>query len=128
MPADAPSLYPCFSYRDAYGAIDFLVNAFGFEKLVVHPGDDGTVSHAELRFGNGVVMLGTTKDEHLASSTYVVVEDIDAHHEHARAAGATIVTDPHETDYGSRDYAARDPEGNTWYFGTYVPSLVPART
>jgi uncharacterized glyoxalase superfamily protein PhnB len=52
---------------------------------------------------------------------YVVVEDADAHHDRAKAAGAEIVMAPRDTDYGSRDYAAKDPEGNTWYFGTYRP-------
>jgi uncharacterized glyoxalase superfamily protein PhnB len=126
MADSAPTFYPCYSYRDTQGAIDFLVNAFGFELLVAYPGEERTITHAELRFGNGVVMLGTTTDERLTSSTYVVVEDADAHCERARGTGAAIVTEPRDTPYGSRDYAARDPEGNTWYFGTYVPDLAAA--
>jgi uncharacterized glyoxalase superfamily protein PhnB len=79
-------------------------------------------------------MVGSTRDEDPTSARtpnqlagqatggmYVVVDDLDAHYEHARAAGAEIVTEPHDQDYGSRDYVARDPEGHTWSFGTYRP-------
>jgi len=120
------TVFPALSYDDAAGAIEFLVAAFGAERHAVYTGDDGNVRHAELRFGNGLVMLGSAREDAAATrgrggGIYVVVGDPDAHAEHARAAGAEIVRELHDTDYGSREYSARDPEGNTWHFGTYQP-------
>jgi uncharacterized glyoxalase superfamily protein PhnB len=120
------SIYPTFRYRDARAAIRFLVDAFGFVEKAVHDNPDGTVGHAELSFGGGVIMLGQRRAESSPfdterSSTYVVVDDPDAHHAKAVAAGAEIVTGPIDQPYGSREYVARDPDGNTWSFGTYRP-------
>jgi uncharacterized glyoxalase superfamily protein PhnB len=121
------SLYPTLRYRDARAAIDFLVNAFGFEAADVHAGENGVVEHAELRFGPNLLMLGSAREssawpqEPGHSALYVVVSDPDAHHARAKAAGADVsglVDQP----YGSREYTARDPEGNLWSFGTYDPS------
>ena len=124
-------VFPILSYRDARAAVDWLVQAFGFEKGAVHEDPEGTIAHAELTFGEGVVMLGNERPQHEERGygshagqgwIYVAVDgDIDAHHERARAAGAEIVEEPFDTDYGSRDYSARDPEGNLWSFGTYRP-------
>ena len=127
MATEAPTLYPAFRYRDARAAIEFLKSAFGFQEQVVYPNPDGTIAHAELSFGPGILMLSTDRDDafgrHAGQSwLYVAVDDPDAHCQQARAAGAEIITELHETDYGSRDYAARDPEGNLWYFGTYRPA------
>jgi len=122
---------PALRYRDARAAIDFLERAFGFERALVVDGPGDTVAHAELRWGDGMVMLGSVKEggeyDRLAhppgqAMLYVVVEDTDAHHDRAKAAGAEIVVELLDTDYGSRDYAARDPEGNLWSFGTYAGS------
>ncbi len=109
-------------YRDVRAAIAFLCDAFGFERHEVHEGEDGEIVHAELRLGDDVVMpapvrLGEPGHVHL----YVVVADADAHHDRAVATGARITTALRNTDYGSRDYAAQDPEGNSWSFGTYRP-------
>ncbi len=130
--SEHPSIYPALRYRDAEAAVEWLGRAFGFEEQAVHRGDDGTIQHAELRLGNGLVMLGQhrpggffgdTPPDPAASpqSIYVVVEDVDAHHDRARAAGAEIARGPVDQDYGSREYAARDLEGNLWSFGTYDP-------
>ena len=121
-----PTVFPTLSYDDAQAAIDFLVEAFGAERHAVYAGDDGTIQHAELRFGNGIVMLGSSKDEMPATrgrsgGIYIVVPDPDAHCARARAAGAQITRDLFDTEYGSREYNASDPEGNSWYFGTYQP-------
>ena len=117
-----PTMFPSLSYDDAPAAIDFLCDAFGFERHAVYTNDDGTIAHAELRFGNGAVMVGSAKAEASATgSVYVVVDDPDSHCAQARAAGAEITRDVSDTEYGSRDYAAKDPEGNDWYFGTYQP-------
>jgi len=131
-PGATPNLFPFLSYHDARAAIRWLGDAFGFEEKSVHAGPDGTVAHAEVRLGQGVVMLGSRKDGPLGLKTpgelgavtggiYVFVEDADAHYARAVAAGAEVVIELRDTDYGSREYAARDPEGNLWSFGTYLP-------
>jgi len=112
-------------YRDARAAIEWLEQAFGFERQVVYDGPDDTVAHAELRYGDGVVMLGSERpgDEHRRAGrgwAYVVVEDLEAHYDRAKAAGAEIADEPVVADYGSF-YGARDLEGNLWSFGTYRP-------
>ncbi len=121
-----PTVFPTMSYDDTRAAIDFLVSAFGAERHAVYGGNDGTIQHAELRFGLGIVMLGSARPEQPASGgrgggVYVVVSDPDAHHARAREAGAEIVRELHDTEYGSREYTAKDPEGNAWHFGTYQP-------
>jgi uncharacterized glyoxalase superfamily protein PhnB len=95
----------------------------------VHETDDGAVAHAELRLGDDYVMLGATSagEERFNqsaghTSVYVVVDDPDAVHDRAKDAGATIERELTDQDYGSREFTARDPEGNLWSFGTYRPS------
>ncbi|HEX8648560.1 MAG TPA: VOC family protein [Thermoleophilaceae bacterium] len=124
-----PSIHPIVRYRDVRAGMEFLVRAFGFEAHEVHEGPDGELAHVELRHDNGIVMLSgetASRDEFAGEAgrswVYVVVEDADAHHDRAQAAGAEIVTEPISTDYGSRDYSARDIDGNLWSFGTYRPS------
>ena len=127
-------LFPFLRYRDAPAAIDWLVKAFGFEEQMVVPGDNGTVAHAQLSFGAGVIMLGTARDDELRMKSprdlsavnqgiYVYLEDVDTHCERARIIGAEIIRGPENTDYGSREYTARDLEGHLWSFGTYRPSI-----
>jgi uncharacterized glyoxalase superfamily protein PhnB len=119
-------MFSSLSYDDAPAAIEFLCDAFGFERHAVYTNDDGTILHAELSYGNGAVMLGSASASKPATrgragGIYVVVEDPDAHCAQARAAGAEIMRDLNDTEYGSREYGAKDPEGNTWSFGTYQP-------
>jgi uncharacterized glyoxalase superfamily protein PhnB len=124
----APQVWPTLRAQDARALIRFLVDAFGFEETVVH-GDPDRVEHAQLSWPEGGgVMLGSAREEQDpaagptppgAFSAYVVTADPDAVHARAKAAGADITADLHVTDYGSRDFAALDPEGNRWYFGTY---------
>jgi uncharacterized glyoxalase superfamily protein PhnB len=129
MTVATQSIYASIRYRDAMAAIDFLERAFGFERGDVHQGEDGAVHHAELRFAGEWIMLGSTSsgsDGRLDLPSgptwiYVVVDEPDAHYERAVAAGAEIVRDLRDEDYGSRGYTARDPEGNVWSFGTYRP-------
>jgi uncharacterized glyoxalase superfamily protein PhnB len=122
-----PSVVPSLRYRDAKRAIEFLVEAFGFEARMVVDGEGDTIAHAELVYGpDGMVMLGTEREDSFGSHVgqgwmYVVVEDADAHYAQAKAAGAEIVRELEDQDYGSRDYSARDFEGNLWSFGTYRP-------
>jgi uncharacterized glyoxalase superfamily protein PhnB len=121
--SEHPNIFPALRYRDASGAVDWLQRAFGFEEKAVYRGDDGTVHHAELRLGAGLIMFGERADAQACDthSIYAVVADPDAHHERASAAGAEIVRAPEDTDYGSREYSARDLEGNLWSFGNYDP-------
>lgn len=120
-------IIPSFRYADARGAIAFLTDAFGFEEHAVHGDDRGTVQHAELKLGESYIMLGQARDDDGdrvpggPTSVYVVIDDPDAHHARAAAAGAEIVQAPIDQEYGSREYAARDPAGNVWWFGTYAP-------
>jgi uncharacterized glyoxalase superfamily protein PhnB len=121
----APQVWPTLRARDAKALIRFLVDAFGFREIVVY-GEGDFVEHAQLAgpLGGGV-MLGSPRDEgvwNLQPGTfgaYVVVDDADAAYERAVAAGAEIVSQPQDQDYGSRDFVAKDPEGNLWSFGTY---------
>jgi uncharacterized glyoxalase superfamily protein PhnB len=120
------TIYPTLTYADAGKAIDFLVDAFGFERHAVYSADNGDIRHAELKLGNGMVMLGSARDGIEATrgrggGIYAVVDNPGAHAQRARAAGAGLTREPHDTDYGSRGYSARDPEGNAWHFGTYQP-------
>ena len=119
-----PTFYPTLRYRDAHAAIDFLCTAFGFEQRVVYE-HEGVVQHAELNFGDGIVMIGSERDDGFhpggTVSIYIATDDIDARAARAREAGAEIVREPFDTDYGSRDFAAKDPDGNVWSFGTYRP-------
>ncbi|MFE5804530.1 MULTISPECIES: VOC family protein [unclassified Streptomyces] len=130
--AGVPSICPTLVYRDAKAAIRLLTEAFGFSQIAVYEGEDGSVTHAELAYGNGVVMLGSSGrggvfDKAMEgagpSGVYVVVDDVDAHHRRAVEHGAEIVMEPTDQDYGSRDYMARDAEGNVWSFGTYAPQV-----
>jgi uncharacterized glyoxalase superfamily protein PhnB len=121
-----PNVWPSLRANDAHGLIKFLTEALGFEATVVY--DDGsTVHHAELAWPpGGGVMLGSVKpgDPHPVCepgnfSAYVVVGDPDALHARAVAHGAKVTQELYDTDYGSRDFAIEDPEGNHWSFGTY---------
>jgi uncharacterized glyoxalase superfamily protein PhnB len=119
-------IIPTLRYKDAKGAIDFLERAFGLERKAVFENEDGTVGHAELTYGRGMVMLGSSgagdpQFETKQCSMYVIVADPDAVYERAKAAGAEITRELEDMDYGSREFSARDPEGNTWSFGTYDP-------
>ena len=128
------TIIPGLRYRDAATAIDWLCQAFGFERHLVVPGENGKIVHAQLKFGNGMIMLGSDKEGEyekvlrhpdeigscVTQSAYVVVTDPDAHYRKAKAAGAEIVLDITDHDYG-RDYTCRDLEGHVWSFGSYDP-------
>ena len=116
------SIVPYLSYRDAKAAMTFLTDAFGFEKVQSFDDDQEMLQHGEMRFGNGVIMLGTAEAAKGSPGLYLVVEDVDAHFETAKKAGAEIVYPPEDTEFGTRRYRARDPEGHEWSFGTYAPS------
>ena len=128
------NIIPTMRYRDAPAAIKWLCNAFGFERHMVVDGPDGTVAHAQLTLGNGMIMLGSARDDEFGrmmktpletgtntQSPYIVVDRIDAHYERAVAAGAKIVMPLVDEDYGGRGYSAVDPEGYLWNFGSFNP-------
>ena len=124
----APDVFPALRYKDAPAALAWLGSAFGFDARMVVPGGEGVIAHAELGIGPGVVMIGSRREPESANDwanasfgVYVYVEDVDAHYARAKAAGADVFRDLADTDYGSREYSARDPEGNLWSFGTYRP-------
>jgi uncharacterized glyoxalase superfamily protein PhnB len=126
-------LIPAMRYEDAPAAIEWLCAAFGFEKHMVVPGEDGSILHAQLTFGNGMIMLGSAREDALGlkppkaaggvntQSPYVIVADADEHYRRAVAAGAKIVKDIKDEDFGGRGYSCLDPEGHLWNFGTYDP-------
>lgn len=134
--ASHPStIIPCVRYRDAIAAIDWLCAAFGFGKHAVYA-DGDTVHHAQLTFGNGMLMLGSADASsewgrqiaqpgdigmRETQSPYLIVADPDAHYARAKAAGAQIVLELKDEDYGGRGYSCRDPEGHLWNFGSYDP-------
>jgi uncharacterized glyoxalase superfamily protein PhnB len=121
------AVWPALRYRDARAAIRFLIDAFGFEELVVY-GEGDRVDHAELHWPQGGgIMLGSAREDSSISSLptgtgaiYLVTDDPDGLYARAKAAGAEITRELTDTDYGSRDFGARDPEGVLWSFGTYA--------
>jgi uncharacterized glyoxalase superfamily protein PhnB len=128
------TVIPALQYQDAPKAIEFLCKAFGFEKMAVYESEGGTIDHAQLTLGNGMVMLGSAKDTDygkllvrpraaggVTMSVYCIVADPDAHCARAKAAGAEITREPVTQDYGGRDYTCKDPEGHVWTFGSYDP-------
>jgi uncharacterized glyoxalase superfamily protein PhnB len=129
------TVIPCLRYHDAPAAIEWLCKAFGFEKHLVVPGEGGTIAHAQLTFGNGMIMLGSVKDSEFdrllkqpnqiggseTQTPYVIVADADALYAQAKSAGAEIVVEIKDEDYGGRGFSCRDLEGRLWNFGTYDP-------
>lgn len=122
-----PNIFPVIRYDDARAALDWLTNAFGFEKVVEYSAPDGTLGHADLRLGSGLVGISPVvapSDSNpwtkVRQGISVWLPEVDAHHERARQAGADIVMPLRDTEYGSREYSARDLDGHLWAFGTYI--------
>jgi uncharacterized glyoxalase superfamily protein PhnB len=121
----APQISPYLLYRDVRRALEFLTKAFGFEQFgetLERP--DGTLGHAAMKFGDGVVMMGCPGPSYrnpkqlgaVTNNVYVVVDDAERHFARAKAAGAEIIEELTITPYGARRYGAVDPEGHQWYF------------
>lgn len=128
-----PYLIPTLRCHNPREAIDWLCRVFGMEQHAVYADDAGNVFHAELSLGRSILMIGPADTESpfplkttrelggATSSIYVPVSDVDQRYELAKAAGAEILMDLHDTEYGSREFSCRDLEGNLWSFGTYEP-------
>ncbi|NYF91345.1 glyoxalase [Tunturiibacter empetritectus] len=135
------TIIPSLRYRDALAAIEWLVTAFGFKKQAVFVGPDKkTVQHAQLTFGNGMIMLGSVDNGGEAGKfmvqpdeigfretqgAYLVVPNADTIYATAKAAGAEMIIDIRDMDYGGRHFSCRDLEGHTWGIGTYDPWAEP---
>ena len=128
------NIIPGMRYSDAPAAIEWLCKAFGFKKHLVVPGENVTIAHAQLTLGNGMIMLGSIRDDEFGQfiktpaeaggatqGVYIVVDEIDAHYQNAKDAGAEIIMEIEDQDYGGRVYSAQDPERNLWSFGSYDP-------
>lgn len=129
------AIIPCLRYRDAPAAIAWLCQTFGFQKQLLVSNDDGSVAHAQLTLGNGMVMLGSVADSEFGrlmkqpdeigggqtQTVYVLVGDADALCAKAKAGGARIAIEIKDEDYGGRAFSCHDPEGHLWSFGTYDP-------
>lgn len=130
-----PTITPNLRYRDAPAMIDWLCSAFGFSRHAVYENGNGGIAHAQLTFGNGMIMLSSISDDawgqriaqpdeiggRETQCCSIFVEDCDTHHAQAMAAGAVIVDALEEKEYGGKGYSARDPEGHLWWFGSYDP-------
>ncbi len=130
-------IIPTLRYNDAVAAVDWLCDAFGFHKHLVVPDEQGGIAHAQLTLGNGMIMLGSAREDKydrlqaplanrdapVTQSAYIVIDDdiVDAHCARARQLGAQIVMEPEDQGYGGRNYSCRDLEGNLWNFGSYDP-------
>src|SRR5579875_3181708 len=120
-------LYSSLRYTDAKAALRWLQDAFGFEPVAVYEDDRGGVAHAQMRWGSDLIMLGSAREDHYGDRVgqgwvYASCEDPDALFARATAAGAEVTMGLTDQEYGSRDFAVRDPEGNRWNFGTYEPT------
>lgn len=129
------TVLPTLRYRNAPAALDWLCEVFGFERHLVVPGEGGTIAHAQLVLGGGMIMLGSATDTEYgrllqlpdesggrgSSGLYLIVEDADEVCTRARARGARIEMEIEDQDYGGRGFTCRDPEGHLWSVGTYDP-------
>lgn len=131
------TVVPCLRYRDAHAAIKWLCDTFGFTPQVVVPNDNATVAHAQLTFGNGMIMLSSVFDtefgrlmkqpievgQFVTQSTYLVVNDADHVYSRVLESGAEVLLEIKDEDYGGRGFTCRDPEGHIWSIGTYDPQV-----
>ena len=132
MPA---SIVPSLRYRNAPAAIEWLCRVFGLRKNLVAPDESGGIAHAQLSFGDGMMMLGSVRDNEwghfikqpdeisgtATQSIYLVVPDADVTYERAKNAGAEILIPVRDEEYGGRSFSCRDFEGHLWTIGTYDP-------
>lgn len=132
--ASHPILSVALFYKDAFAALDWLENAFGFERTMLITNPDGTLAHSQMMFHGALFMIGTEWADHVASPlstggrntatvSIQLTEGIDAHFEHAKASGAVVMRAPEDQFYGDRSYTVRDPEGHVWNFNQTVATV-----
>lgn len=132
-PANMPRITPYLYYEDVASALDWLTKTYGFSERLRMPGPDGGIMHAEMEFADGVIMMGCPSPDfkgpkhtgQVNHSLYVYVDDVDAHYEHARRAGATVLSEPEDQFYGDRMYRVEDFEGNHWGFAQHIKDIAP---
>jgi len=129
------TIIPSLRYRNAPAAIEWLSDVFGFQKNLVVPDESGGIAHAQLSFGDGMMMLGSVRDNEwgrfikqpdeisgaATQSIYLVVPDADVIYERAKNAGAEILIAVRDEEYGGRSFSCRDLEGHLWTIGAYDP-------
>ncbi|HZZ35945.1 MAG TPA: VOC family protein [Caulobacteraceae bacterium] len=130
----AAGFQPSVIYRDPKAAMRWLAKAFGFEPAIYIESDDGAFIHCQMRYGEALISIGQEWDADFKSPLEVggkntqltsiqIEENLDAHCERARAAGAVIVTEPANQFYGDRTYRCRDLEGHNWSVGQTVEEV-----
>ena len=134
-PDGYPRIAPYLIYEDAADAMEWLSNAFGFVERMRMPSPEGKIMHAELCYEEAVLMVADVFPElgfvapsacpGAAQSTHLYVDDIDAHHDRAVAAGAEITRPLEDMFYGDRTYSAKDCEGHFWHFAQHVKDIAP---
>lgn len=133
-PFHRPTFTSGVFYKEPWVALDWLEKAFGFERSMIITDNDGNLAHGEMRFGDGLIYVGSEWADFIASPAAVggkntqiiqvkLDSGLDAHYARARAAGATILQEPTDQFYGDRTYRARDPEGHVWSFGQTVKAV-----
>jgi uncharacterized glyoxalase superfamily protein PhnB len=128
------TIVPSLRYKDAPAAIEWLCQVLGFTRHAIYAQPDGSIGHAELTLGGGMIMLGSEKNDEYGRgfkspaeigaetrSAYIIVPDADAVFGRAQSSGATVVRPLQNTAYGSREFTIKDPEGHSWSVGTYDP-------
>ena len=128
---EAPALFAHLAYRNVPAAMAWLSQCFGFEQAALHVRPDGFVQHAEMRLGRAILMMMSELPDQgwrsplslpgTSQYVHVYLEDIDAHYQRAKDAGAKVARELGPTEYGTRAYAAVDLEGHYWWFDTYHP-------
>jgi uncharacterized glyoxalase superfamily protein PhnB len=124
------TIFPILRYKDARAAIAWLCEAFGFQEVFSFPETGDFVRHAQLSLGSNRIMLGSVRGDGLTTpkelgaatqALSVYVSEVDEHFAKAQSAGAEVLSTPHDTDFGAREYQVNDPEGHSWNFSNYLP-------
>lgn len=135
MKENKACIIPTMRYKNAQTAIEWLCNAFGFEKHLIIQGENDTIAHAQLTYGNSMIMLSSENENEYGNlvrtpkklngnntqTSYIVVKKIDEHYEKAVATGAKILIEIKDEEYGGRGYTCKDIEDYIWNFGSYNP-------
>jgi uncharacterized glyoxalase superfamily protein PhnB len=134
-PKDMPRIMPYLHYNNLEKALEWLSSVFGFQVSLTLPDKHGKLMHAEVKYADGVMMLGPANPKYGSLSPldlkgvnqglYVYVDDVDRHYESAKAQGAVITMEPENMFWGDRMYAAKDLEGHSWTFAQHVEDIPP---